>query len=106
MTPIPTPQEVIGMIVVFGIALIAILVMLKRLDIIKFGNSAYCPDHKSFCKSFKIVRDEHIIHGEAIKQHEKRLDEGKEDFADIKGGIGEIQADIKLIKFKLEIVDD
>jgi len=103
MTLVPTPQEVIGMMVVFGIAFIAILVMLKRIGVIKFGNSVQCSDHSSFCNSFKILKDEHIIYGEAIKQHEEKLKEGKTDFVVIKDDIGEIKTNVALIKQKLGI---
>lgn len=98
-----TPEATIGLIASFGISILAILMLLKRFGIIKFGNGAHCPDHDAFCKSFKTVRDEHLLQGQTLENHEKRLDEGKVIFNEIKEDVGEIKADIKLIKFKLEI---
>lgn len=99
-----TPEAVVGMMVVFGIALVAILVLLKKLGVISFTNSSQCPEHRSFCDAFKTLKDEHIIQGEHIKQHEKQLEESKAAFVIIKSDIAEIKADIKLIMYKLKIV--
>lgn len=98
-----TPEATVGLIALFGIVMIAILMMLKKFGIIKFAGGSHCPDHDFFCDSFKKLKDEHIIQGEAIKQHEKQLEEGRTDFAEIKKDISEIKADVKLIMFKLEI---
>ena len=105
-----TPEATVGMIIVFGIVVLAILMMLKKLGIIKFtnsilnGNNVYhCPDHIAFCKSFKQVRDEHIICGQTVENHGKQLREGKVIFNDIKKDISEIKTNIALIKQKLEI---
>lgn len=92
-----TSQEIIGMIALFGIAMLAILMMLKRFGVIKFGNSAYCPDHTTFRSEFKEVRDEHLVRGQTIETHEKRLDEGKVMFTEIKTDVADIKGNIKLL---------
>jgi len=92
-----TPEATVGLMVIFGIAILAILVTLNRLGIIRFGNGKYCPDHDAFCASFKKVRDEHLIRGQTLEAHEKRLDDGKVMFAEIKDDISDIKGNIKLL---------
>ena len=113
-----TPEATMGILALFGITVLGILFVLKRLKIIEFswGNGGsvvvHCPDHKTFCGAFKVVRDEfkvvrdeHLLQHQTVEAHEKRLDEGKVIFGEIKADVGEIKADIKLIKFKLEVED-
>lgn len=105
-----TPETVIGLVVVFAIAQMAIIYGLCKLGIIKIGNSERCPDHASFCKSFKevkesfkIVRDEHLLQGQVIEQHEKKFEDGKADFVEFRDDIAEIKINIALIMLKFEI---
>ena len=92
-----TPEATVGLMAIFGVAIVAILVTLNRLGIIKFGNGKYCPDHDAFCDSFKEVRDEHLVRGQTLEAHEKRLDEGKIMFAEVKSDIADINGNIKLL---------
>jgi len=100
-----TPETILGLIALFGLSIIAILMMLKKMGIIKFSNNSYCPDHAVFCTSFKELRDEHIIRGQTLKEHDKKLEEGKLVFNEIKKDIGKINTNIALIKQKLEIYE-
>lgn len=99
-----TPEVTIGIIAVFGVALIAILMMLKRMNIIKFASNGIsasvntkCNDHASFCQSFKVVRDEGLKHCQILEQHEKRLDEGTQAFVKIKSDVAEIKENIAVL---------
>jgi len=92
-----TPQEIIGLMAIFGAAGLAILVTLNRLGIIKFGNRKYCSDHTLFRDEFKEVRDEHLVRGQTLEAHEKRLGDGKVMFAEIKEDISDIKGNIKLL---------
>lgn len=100
-----TPETAIGMIIAFGIAQVIVLTVLNKIGVISFGtnNETHCASHVAFCKSFKEVRDEHLLQRQTIKQHEKELNEGKEDFAEIKDDISKINTGIALIMQKLDI---
>jgi len=92
-----TPEMVVGLVVVFGVAFVAILMMLKRLGIIKFSNGEHCADHDAFCEAFKNLKHEHIIHGEMLKVHTSGLSEGKEIVKEIKNNIEQINLNIALL---------
>lgn len=98
-----TPEAVIGMIVAFGLAQLVVLMGLKKIGIINFNSHSKCSDHETFCKSFKEVRDEHLLQKQTIARHEKELEDGKEDFAEIKDDISKINTGIALIMQKLDI---
>jgi len=68
-----TSEMIVGLIALFGISMLAILMMLKRYGVIKFVNGDRCPEHESFCNSFKALKEEHIVQGEILKQHGKQL---------------------------------
>jgi len=92
-----TPEATVGLMAIFGVAIMVILVTLNRLGIIKFGNRKYCPDHAALRSEFKTVRDEHLIRGQTLESHGERLDEGKVMFAEIKTDISDIKGNIKLL---------
>lgn len=92
-----TPEATLGILALFGITIIAILMMLKRFGVIKFANGGQCSDHNGFCDAFKTLKNEHIKQGEAIRQHEKQLSEGKTTFKQITKDIAEIKENIAVL---------
>lgn len=98
---------IVGMVTVFGVAFVVILIALKRARIISFGNSSnpYCPKHDEFFKAFRVVSDEQISQREHIKQHEKKLEDGKEIFKEIRKDLGEIKINVHGIAILLKQVD-
>jgi len=98
-----TPEAIVGLIALFGIAMLAILIMLKRFGIISFGNSAHYHDYEAFHTSFIEVRDENLRHCQILERHEKQLEESKEIFNCIKRDNAQIKISIALIIQKLNI---
>lgn len=96
-----TPEMILGLIATFGVALVAILMMLKRFGILRFVNGDQCSDHIAFCNSFKKMRDVQIIQGETIKQHEKRLNDGAEVLKEIKKDVSSIRTDVAVLLEKV-----
>lgn len=108
-----TPQYIVGMIVVFGLAQLIVLLALKRLGVISFWHGGKCSEHDSFCRSFKemkasfkVVRDEHMLNAQIIEQHDKKLEEGKVVFESIQKAITQIDKNVALIKLKLKIEEE
>ena len=117
-----TPEMIIGLTGVFGIAFMAILMTLKKCGIIQFqfGNSKAaiignnktmmkCPEHNGFCEafkkldaSFKEVRDDHIVQGEIIKQHGIMIEECREMSKEIRTDVAAINTNIAVLLAKTE----
>jgi len=108
-----TPDVVVGLIIVFGIAQVAILLMLKKLGAISFGEKNVCPDHcpehDFFCKELKkmkdkveAMRDQQTERYPLLKAHGKQLNEGKTMFEALRKDISLIKTDLALILQKMD----
>jgi len=97
-----TGEVVFGLTCLYGVSVGALLLLLKRLGLIKFGSNGYCKDHKTCWQKFDILEKEHLVRGEMLKNHDSQLREGKKIFREIKEDVSSINTNIAILTSKVE----
>ena len=71
-----------------------IVFMFNRFGWIKLGKNG---NNNKVITEIRTLSDVQIVQGQILKTHEKRLDDGREDFKGIKKDIGQIKIDVGVL---------